>query len=114
MEDEMAMKIRLLSVALAIALITDSAEAFKIIGAGVDSCGTWTADRRQQSGAALQDEQWVVGFLSGIGYRGDDDSDPLKGMDAQGVWAWIDNYCLAHPIETVSTAAKAFNRAHPH
>jgi hypothetical protein len=74
------------------------------------SCGTWTADRRQRSGGALQDEQWVLGFLSGVGYEG---YDPLNGMDAEGVWAWIDNYCREHPIEQIIAAAEAFKSAHP-
>jgi hypothetical protein len=59
----------------------------------------------------------VLGFLSGIGYEGGEDVDPLHGMDAKGVWAvwaWIDNYCQAYPLEAITTAAKAFDRAHPH
>jgi hypothetical protein len=104
----------LLSIALILALMT-SAEAFKIIGAGVDSCGTWMADRHHpRSPDALQDEQWVLGFLSGVGYEGGEGVDPLNDMEANGVWAWIDNYCQAYPIETITTAAKAFNSAHPH
>ncbi len=42
---------------------------------------------------------------------GGEEVDPLH---AKGVWAWIDNYCQAHPIEMITTAAEAFNRAHPH
>jgi hypothetical protein len=53
------------------------------------------------------------GFLSGIGYEGDANLNPLNGMDAYGVWAWIDNYCQAHPIETIMEAAEAFASAHP-
>lgn len=90
-------------------------KAYVMIGAGVDSCGTWTADRRSpNSAAALQDGQWVLGFLSGIGYEGRDDVDPLQGLDAQAVWAWTDNYCRAEPLLNISDAAKAFYKAHPH
>jgi len=32
----------------------------------------------------------------------------LNEMDAPGVWAWIDNYCQAHPIDNVLKATKAF------
>jgi hypothetical protein len=38
----------------------------------------------------------------------------LNGVDAQGVWAWIDNYCHANPLDEVSGAAEAFVNAHPH
>ena len=32
---------------------------------------------------------------------------------ADGVWAWMDNYCQAHPRQEIVDASKAFNRAHP-
>jgi hypothetical protein len=38
---------------------------------------------------------------------------PLNGPDAQGVWAWIDNYCHAHPLVQISEAASAFTATHP-
>jgi hypothetical protein len=91
------------------------AAAYKLIGAGVDSCGTWTADRRlPQSFAAAQDEQWVLGFLAGIGFVGQGGDNPLDGLDADAVWAWFDNYCQANPLLHISQAAAAFYGAHPH
>lgn len=60
-------------------------------------------------------EQWVLGFLSGVGYAANQDGiDPLNGVDDQGVWAWVDNYCRNHPLNLVVTAAAAFRVAHPH
>jgi muramidase (phage lysozyme) len=35
------------------------------------------------------------------------------GVDAEGVWAWIDNYCRANPIKNIGDAAAAFYLAHP-
>jgi hypothetical protein len=90
------------------------AQAFRVIGTGNDSCGTWTADRRVGGRAAGQDQQWILGFLSGISYEGSEDVDTLKGMDAEGVFAWMDNYCQAHPIEDIIDAGEAFKRMHPH
>jgi hypothetical protein len=52
-----------------------------------------------------------LGFLSGIGFTAD--GDPLAGMDAEGVWSWVDNYCRAHPIEKIAKAAAEFDRIHP-
>ena len=91
-----------------------AAHAYTAIGAGTDACETWTADRRQPLGSgALQDEQWVSGFLSGIGYEGEEVIDPLVGLDAQAVWAWVDDYCQAHPLEKIAAAAEAFSYEHP-
>jgi hypothetical protein len=63
-------------------------------------------------------EQWVLGFASGVaeGYHLGTNRkgfDPLTGIDAQGVWAWIDNYCRTHPLDSVQTAAANFVLAHP-
>jgi|SRR6516165_4538362 hypothetical protein len=96
------------------ALLMSWAEAaqpgnYDLIGSGTNSCGTWTAWRRQ--GIAGFPEQWVLGFLSGIGYKGG--NNPLNGVDANAVWAWMDNYCYAHPLDSIEKAGEAFNLIHP-
>jgi len=90
------------------------AGAFRTIGEGGSSCGTWTAERHSTSRGRFGVESWILGFLSGIGYVGDNGDDPLKGMDADGVQAWIDNYCQNHPIDHIMDAARAFYLVHPH
>ncbi len=59
------------------------------------------------------DGQWVVGFLSGYGLRESSVGgfDPLKGMDAEGVWGWIDNYCRERPTAKIWEASLAFVNA---
>jgi hypothetical protein len=111
----------LLPAALAAALLTGFAEAYAgdagvtIIGQGTASCGTWTSARRDRE--ALCYEQWVVGFLSGIGYMGliggGENYDPLQRMDADAVWAFVDNYCQANPLKTIKWAAVNFLLEHP-
>jgi hypothetical protein len=101
-------------VILAGVLMTGAGEAraYNLMGNGIVSCGTWTVDRQHDRAATL--EQWVFGFLSGIGYWGAAQaSNPLNGMDAEGVFVWIDNYCRTHPISQLVEAAGAFNAAHP-
>ena len=110
--------------ALAAVLMTSAAEAVsghKIIGVGLGSCGKWTSDAREYgdgrpvipgSQAHLAQTQWALGYLSGVGLA-TDAFDPLNNVDAQGVWAWIDNYCQAH-TERIADAAKAFVDAPPH
>ena len=86
------------------------ATGYSAAGLGGLSCGSWTVARRDE--IASPHQQWVLGFLSGLGSAGP--RDPLQGMDAQGVWAWIDNYCQSHPIDRLTKAAEAFALAHPH
>jgi hypothetical protein len=81
---------------------------------GAASCETWTADRRaSETAAAIADTQWVIGFLAGIGHMGLGELQPLRGIDDQGVWAWLDSYCGEHPSGTIEEAAAAFSVAHP-
>lgn len=84
-----------------------------IQGAGTASCGTWTASRRAGGDPALQVQQWVSGFLSGEGMAASG-TDTLDGVDPDGLYAWVDNWCATHPIEQIITAAIAFYRFHPH
>lgn len=104
---------------LIVSLMTRANEvkAYTANGGGTLSCGSWTENRHSQNRGdtmhAVQGQQWVLGFLSGIGFVAQNDDDPLKNMDVQGVWAWIDNYCRDHPIDQIGTAASAFYYVHP-
>jgi hypothetical protein len=95
---------------LALTALPAAAETFA--GAGIDySCERWTADRRQDGLAARRDEQWVLGYLSAVADW--TDFDPLHGIDEQGIWAWMDNYCQANSLVKIAEAASAFVRKHP-
>jgi hypothetical protein len=104
---------------LALALMTGAAEAqpgsFQPSGAAAMSCGAWTAARRENNPLSWMSEQWVLGFLSGVGYAASQGGlDPLRGVDDQAVWAWVDNYCRDHPLNPLVMAVAAFRVAHPH
>lgn len=87
---------------------------YQSMGAGALSCGSWSANRLNPSSvSAVADEEWALGFLSGIGYVGRDGADPLRDIDAEGVWGWLDNYCKANPIEHIGDAVTKFYYAHP-
>jgi hypothetical protein len=69
---------------------TGEAETYRLIGSGTQSCGTWTADRRSGGAHSWQNEQWVVGFISGVGYANERGQDPMRNLDAQAVYGWLD------------------------
>jgi len=94
------------------AVAPSSAQEYTAIGLGNSSCGSWTAARRDK--VALPYQQWVIGFLSGIGYaKPYAGLDPLKGLDGNAVYAWVDNYCGANPLNDISVAGNSFIWAHP-
>ena len=104
----------LIQMVLAVALMTTAVAAEpKLDGAGTLTCGRWTFVRRERT--AVGYEQWILGFLSGISYAGKGTGDnPLNGVDGETVWAWMDTYCQAHPLDLLATASAAFVRARPH
>jgi hypothetical protein len=42
------------------------------------------------------------------------DNPPAQGVDGEGVLAWTDDYCSAHPLDEIANAAAEFYYAHPH
>jgi len=84
-----------------------SAFANWIKGAGWSSCGTWTAARRANGFDAQIQVSWVLGYLSGLNDSLDKNHDFLAGQDAQGITAWIDNFCAAQPLKQIFDAADA-------
>ena len=82
---------------------------------GPNSCVAWTAARRAGEAEALSYEQWILGFLSGVGFAGNPSGfNPLNGVAALAVLAWVDDYCQAHPLDELATAGAEFAFTHPH
>ena len=79
-----------------------NADSATIIGPGTLSCSQWLTDR-QGLHRAQDIEAWITGYLSGF------DAYVLhggitKGTDNNGWFAWIDDYCHAHPLDDVAVA----------
>jgi hypothetical protein len=109
-------RITLLALALFFAgAIETRAQSVTTLGFGNKSCGSWVEARRANNATANIFEGWLAGFLSGsnsiIAANPALGVDILKEVsaqsDAQGLWAWIDNYCQIHPLNSVATAADA-------
>ena len=87
-----------LAVALS-ALFSSAARAYTYSGIGAAPCHVWLDDRGGKTLAAVaaagQDEQWVIGFISGAAYGGV--GDPLAGTDATGAWVWMDQVLQGEP-----------------
>jgi hypothetical protein len=55
---------------------------------------------------------WALGFISGVAVYSED-LNPLNGIDADGVFSWLDNYCQPRPRATFIEALRAFISKHP-
>ena len=102
------MRIITASLIVVILAVGAPARAVHMVGIGNRSCGSWIQARRQNPEQAHLLESWVGGYLSGANsiIAPATKRDVLSGgIDAEGLWAWIDNYCRAHPLDSVSEAA---------
>ena len=91
------------------------AEGKRVIGAGTGaSCGKWLEDRQQPppSTAWHGKANWALGFLSGAAVY-QEGIDPLKGLDAAAIYAWLDQHCRENPLTPLVLALEVFVRQHP-
>src|SRR5262245_1846687 len=90
------------------------ADSVRVLGFGVNqTCGAWLSARAQNGVDAWLFQQWALGYLSGAAIFSAN-YNPLRGVDADGVWYWLDKYCREHPLDSVSDIAlKAFISEHP-
>lgn len=87
-----------------------SAHAQPVWIEGTLDCGQWTEARKQNR--AMTIEAYLVGFLSGVASGSKKEFWRAKGgqTSRQAVYAWMDNYCQADPLENVIFAAiRLFN-----
>ena len=70
----------------------------------IDSCGYWVTQRRDGRGGNQGYEGWVLGFISGLNWFGNGDGNVAPGVKADGLLGWIDQYCSAHPLDSITTA----------
>lgn len=76
------------------------------LGTGGESCGTWISHRRTPLGLEnLVDQSWVVGYLTGYNQWGAGNGDVSENTDSRGMMVWIDQYCIAHPLDLLGDAA---------
>ena len=91
-------------VAVTVALGIGAAQARSVLGHGLTSCDAWAQASKTER---LNMESWIAGYLSSFNSLIDDPDVPdfLKDEDWDGLMAWIDNYCAAHPGDKLETAA---------
>lgn len=76
-----------------------------LFGVGGESCGSWASGKTSAVDVTAH-SQWLWGYISAFNvYQYPDHGDVAYGTDWQGLAAWMDNYCLAHPLDTIQSAA---------
>jgi hypothetical protein len=75
-----------------------------VYGNGATSCGSWTIARQRNQWADRG--HWVLGWVSAASVY----TNRVKRTDADGIFTWIDRYCIAHPTDELARAAMALIR----
>jgi hypothetical protein len=82
-----------------------SPEDYRAYGYGVgSSCGQWLRDSAKDYAPG---QQWMLGYISGaIAVRASNQATPLRKTDSDGVFAFLNQYCQAHPLDRMTRAAR--------
>ena len=91
---------------IACAALPATANAVQLEEISGSSCGQWT--EVQAAGNTVLGAQfrgWVMGFMSGWAWT-HPKTDPIKNVDAPGMFGWVDNYCKDHPLDSIATASE--------
>ncbi|QHP70021.1 hypothetical protein EI171_23630 [Bradyrhizobium sp. LCT2] len=77
-----------------------------VYGAGMVTCAEWQQYRSTGNNAAtLQVQAWIDGFLSGYNSASSAKDFISPKPESVAYYAWIDNYCIANPLNRVAEAA---------
>jgi hypothetical protein len=77
------------------------------LGTVKGGCGRWIA-APENSAADASYVSWVFGYLSGVNTFNvivNTKADVLDGYNGWSLSAWAKNWCRAHPLDTVASAA---------
>lgn len=74
---------------------------------GGESCGSWTAaaERGLSYPKRTIFKGWLTGYVTAMNLWRVSQGHPDFETDAEGMVAWVDNYCKAHPLDLVADAA---------
>ena len=103
----------LAALAMAVPAPAHATHTFLNLGFGTTSCGEWTDKRamRNDDGiggvAWLFRSAWIQGYLTASQTTFPEIYDQIKETDAEGIAAWVDNYCHARPLDDLEKAADA-------
>lgn len=81
-----------------------------IAGLGINPCRVWVSVRADKK--ATEYEQWVMGYLSGLGYTGPPPPAPRKPPVVEDIFGWMDSHCLGQQAITIGEAAQTFFVTH--
>lgn len=81
---------------------------YVILGAGGRPCGNWLQLRSQALPDSEMLQSWVLGYVTSVNANLlSVNQDVTGGAAPEALYDWIDNYCAAHPLDSLARAAGA-------
>ena len=91
--------------ALLFAAPAEAGNQYTILGAGSRPCGSWLQARSQATPDSAILQSWVLGYITSVNANLLIVSrDVADGNSPDGLFSWIDDYCAAHPLDSVARA----------
>jgi hypothetical protein len=85
-----------------------SAGQYVILGAGSRPCGSWLQLRSEALPDSAILQSWVLGYMTSVNANLLSASqDVTAGAAPDALFTWIDNYCAAHPLDSLARATGA-------
>jgi hypothetical protein len=83
----------------------DKTGSIVVLGYGLSSCGTWTADHTSKASSSFPEDQWVLGYVTSFNAWNDGTSNISGDTDNTGLLEWVSNYCAQYPLNSISQAS---------
>jgi hypothetical protein len=84
------------------------ANQYVIFGAGSRPCGSWLQLRSQALPDSAVLQSWVLGYVTSVNANLlSVNQDVTGGASPDVLFTWIDNYCAAHPLDSLARATGA-------
>ncbi len=81
---------------------------YVIFGAGSRPCGSWLQLRSQALPDSADLQSWVLGYVTSVNANIlSVNEDVTGGAAPDTLFTWVDNYCAAHPLDSLARAASA-------
>ena len=98
----------MIALALLAAAQSLSPPSAMVMGVGNVTCGKWTTAAKEPNGSDKYIYgAWIAGYMTAIDAASAREGEPslLEGLDTDALNGWVGNYCAAHPLNHISTAA---------
>jgi len=83
-----------------------ASDQYVIFGAGGRPCGNWLQVRSQALPDSAVLQSWVLGYVTSVNANVlTVNQDLTKGDSPNALFTWIDDYCAAHPLDSIARAA---------